>query len=240
MKAFNKQRFNLINMKGVKKYVLYAIGEIILVVIGILIAVNINYANETRKANQQFNTILNTYRQDVVTDTMLIAQHMQFLDLKKEAFDLFLSDTLTVEDYKLNPFGYSLITSHNPFRLQEKGLKLLEDHTDKSTKKTDSLVIRILATHHAYKTLLVQSQERINRDIDDNLSFLKNNKNWLKDLLNKNYTTEINSYFMSKDYFNRLALHKVYVVDNYISFLKAYHTSAKSILDLLDERLNTN
>ena len=40
------------------KYVSYAIGEVILVVIGILIAVNINNWNEQRKETQKLNRIL--------------------------------------------------------------------------------------------------------------------------------------------------------------------------------------
>ena len=40
-------------MKGTKKYLAYAVGEIVLVVIGILIAVSINNANERSKEKRQ-------------------------------------------------------------------------------------------------------------------------------------------------------------------------------------------
>lgn len=51
IKIFRHIRQSMINQNRTKKYLLYAIGEIILVVIGILIALQINNWNETRKEN---------------------------------------------------------------------------------------------------------------------------------------------------------------------------------------------
>ena len=42
MKLLNRFRRNIIEGSGLKKYLLYAVGEIILVVFGILIALGIN------------------------------------------------------------------------------------------------------------------------------------------------------------------------------------------------------
>ena len=49
IKFFRHIRQSMINQNRTKKYLLYAIGEIILVVIGILIALQINNWNEQRK-----------------------------------------------------------------------------------------------------------------------------------------------------------------------------------------------
>ena len=51
IKIFRKIRYDLMNQNKTAKYFKYAIGEIILVVIGILIALQINNWNETRKSN---------------------------------------------------------------------------------------------------------------------------------------------------------------------------------------------
>ena len=55
---FRKVRYNFINNKNTGKYLKYAIGEIILVVIGILIALQINNWNEHRIMKQQEQDIL--------------------------------------------------------------------------------------------------------------------------------------------------------------------------------------
>ena len=53
IKFFRHIRQRLIRENRFSKYALYAIGEIVLVVIGILIALQINNANENRKTRNQ-------------------------------------------------------------------------------------------------------------------------------------------------------------------------------------------
>jgi len=60
IKFFRKIRYDLMGKNKTGKYLKYAIGEIILVVIGILIALQINNWNESKKYNVR---LLKTYRQ---------------------------------------------------------------------------------------------------------------------------------------------------------------------------------
>jgi hypothetical protein len=62
------------------KYLLYAIGEIILVVIGILIALQINNANEHRKTNNIKHTYYNQIDTDLDKEIENINDRIQFLD----------------------------------------------------------------------------------------------------------------------------------------------------------------
>jgi len=62
------------------KYFKYAIGEIVLVVIGILIALQINNANETRKINKQLRGYLLSISKNIQSDTTEI---MAIHDLRK-------------------------------------------------------------------------------------------------------------------------------------------------------------
>jgi hypothetical protein len=65
IKFFRKIRQNMIQENKVTKYVLYAIGEIVLVVIGILIALQINNANEEKKQRAQEVKYLKNIKTDV-------------------------------------------------------------------------------------------------------------------------------------------------------------------------------
>jgi hypothetical protein len=58
IKFFRKIRFNALSRKRVPKYLIYATGEIILVVIGILIALSINNWNEERQLKNEETIIL--------------------------------------------------------------------------------------------------------------------------------------------------------------------------------------
>lgn len=55
---FRHLRQSMISKKGFSKYLLYAIGEIILVVVGILIALQINNWNEVRKNSNKEKVVL--------------------------------------------------------------------------------------------------------------------------------------------------------------------------------------
>ena len=73
MKIFRKIRFNLIGENKTGKYVKYAIGEIVLVVVGILIALQINNWNQTRKDNNA----LKEYLVKIKSHTLEDLQHLE-------------------------------------------------------------------------------------------------------------------------------------------------------------------
>jgi sensor domain CHASE-containing protein len=67
IKYFRKIRKKLLTENKFSKYLLYAIGEIILVVVGILIAVQLNNQNEFRKQKLIEIDILDGIRNDILT-----------------------------------------------------------------------------------------------------------------------------------------------------------------------------
>ena len=81
IKFFRKIRQNLLIENKTGKYFKYAIGEIILVVIGILIALQINNWNENRKAQKQETQIYTEIKSDLLQTRNDI--NKQFLSIKK-------------------------------------------------------------------------------------------------------------------------------------------------------------
>jgi hypothetical protein len=65
---FRKIRKKLADDNKPLKYIRYAVGEIVLVVIGILIALQINNWNEERKQNKIINTYLYNLEEDIYKD----------------------------------------------------------------------------------------------------------------------------------------------------------------------------
>ena len=68
IKFFRQIRYNLMNQNKTTKYFKYAIGEIILVVIGILIALQINTWNNERISNRIVKQSLNRMKTDINKD----------------------------------------------------------------------------------------------------------------------------------------------------------------------------
>ena len=65
IKFFRKIRQKLLTENRFSKYLLYAIGEIILVVIGILIAIQLNDFNEDRKERKKELSFLQKLKDDI-------------------------------------------------------------------------------------------------------------------------------------------------------------------------------
>jgi hypothetical protein len=68
IKIFRKIRQNLLSEGNTGKYFKYAIGEIVLVVIGILIALQINNWNEQHKIDKSLNSHLEILKQNLIED----------------------------------------------------------------------------------------------------------------------------------------------------------------------------
>jgi len=131
IKFFRKIRQQLLVKGAVKKYLLYAIGEILLVVIGILIALQINNWNEARKNRKEEQKILIGLQQEFklnerqfknvlsIHNRVLQAQlhWLQIMEGEREVPNNIALDTLftlSAENWTFNPVKgviNSLITS---------------------------------------------------------------------------------------------------------------------------------
>ena len=80
IKFFRKIRFDLMEKNKTGKYFKYAIGEIILVVIGILIAVQINNWHENKKSDRVLKNYYSQILQELEKDTTYIHQRIKILD----------------------------------------------------------------------------------------------------------------------------------------------------------------
>lgn len=70
IKFFRKIRQKLLSENRFSKYLIYAVGEIVLVVIGILIALSINNRNEISKNSEKEYKYLSNIRSEVIGDSL--------------------------------------------------------------------------------------------------------------------------------------------------------------------------
>ena len=110
IKFFRKIRQNLLTENKFSKYLLYAIGEIILVVIGILIALQINTANEQHKLKQQELIYLHNFDKSLKKDLEEIKVSMTHNSKIKKSLILlidYLEKDLPYQDSLKYHFGLS-------------------------------------------------------------------------------------------------------------------------------------
>ena len=117
IKFFRKIRQKLLEQNRVSKYLLYAFGEIILVVIGILIALQINNWNEVRKDSIKERLLidnLNIEFKDNLEDLDSVAKNIDTVIMALEqVFQLFGSKTDTINADRLNKLYSDALNSPN-------------------------------------------------------------------------------------------------------------------------------
>jgi len=91
IKFFRHIRQNLIMENKTSKYLKYAIGEIVLVVIGILIALQINNWNEERKERDQERKILNELMATLQTNSEVMVQDSLIRTKWNKSSDIIIS-----------------------------------------------------------------------------------------------------------------------------------------------------
>ncbi|MFT5228281.1 MAG: hypothetical protein ACI865_002169 [Flavobacteriaceae bacterium] len=95
IKFFRKIRYDLIEKNKTGKYLKYAVGEIVLVVIGILIALQINNWNESHKSNREETTILKNLCENL---KQAESQSTNFINAEEELVE----DLIVALDIKSN------------------------------------------------------------------------------------------------------------------------------------------
>ena len=124
IKFFRKIRYNLMEQNKTGKYLKYAIGEILLVVIGIIIALQLNNWNETRKKqnlkNEYLVSLKNDYRKDTIQLNDRIYQNKKRLEVLMHIYpDSINTSTITTSEEFISLFknkfgnGIRVINTYN-------------------------------------------------------------------------------------------------------------------------------
>jgi hypothetical protein len=100
IKFFRRIRQKLLSENNFSRYLLYAIGEIFLVVIGILIALSINNWNENRKHDNAEKVFLSGIKSDLLKDREYIYYVLDYIEPKIEAYRILMK--LEQQDYNTN------------------------------------------------------------------------------------------------------------------------------------------
>ena len=143
IKIFRKIRYDLIEKNKTGKYFKYAIGEIVLVVIGILIALQINNWNEQRKTqgNQdKYSMLLKTEANNNLKEVYKAIDVVSTTNLWQiKIFELIdgKQDTIT-ENYLSQAFGKVFVYTYK-FKYENSALSELKTSGDLKNVLNDSL-----------------------------------------------------------------------------------------------------
>ncbi|MBU2929020.1 hypothetical protein [Winogradskyella psychrotolerans] len=233
MKLFNGFRLKMVEGKRLKNYLIYAVGEIILVVIGILIAIAINKKTEARKAEDFTYKMAVQVRQKMAADIEILKSTRDGISEDLKIYNLYLKENKTDHErlkvVSQAPFLVTVSVQFAPIN------PMLSTALENASINNSSLSNKLLEIEQYYESMdrkLKPMENIITDELVANLRQIKDNFNWYEKLVSFNgkFTVDEYKYFGSDDYRNR-------VVHMKFLYLEGYDAMLASFEELLNERL---
>ena len=257
IKFFRHIRQNLIMKNKTGKYFKYAIGEIILVVIGILIALQINNFNESRKLEKSKQSLMLALKNELIENKNSLNRFSLELNKRNSKFNKVLRYSVgdyTIPDDSLKYYISNMVYERTLSTLNsvqeeainsgkfemlsdtlKQSLSLLKDYTN-SRKSLDDISIEILNFNSNYALDKIVAILSILPVIPDELSshpIVPKHPEFL--LSNKDLSTLLKN---PKTY---LILNKIYLLyaTDEVWIKHGLLKVTENTIDLIDEELNT-
>ena len=127
IKFFRRIRQKFIDEGSLKRYIFYSIGEIILVVIGILIAVQLNNWNQERIRNAELEVLLDKVEEDLIHNIKATSDAIEIYYISDSLTRKVINEEVTIKDYYNDEMLGNLLFRNQLLRLNTENInKLIE------------------------------------------------------------------------------------------------------------------
>ena len=204
IKFFRKIRQKLLSENKFSKYLAYAIGEIFLVVIGIMIALQVNNWNEKRKLDTKITKLIEKIEEDVIADIKQMTQTISFYVERESMMNDIIYKEVTAEDYRKFKY-YEILFNYSDFNPNTENInKLLQ--LEESIKPDYLPLIRDIKTlkkRQKYKDLAWNDLQKAFTANVDYYGLSGKDFIFRRDSTNINKT--INFYLTDENFLNRVS-----------------------------------
>ena len=222
----------------IKKYLIYAFGEIILVVIGILLALQINNWNIKKKESAKLQDILAVIKIDMEEDIEEIDVRLELLNDRIATIDSLLQDQYDLAGFKKCkscPYVYS---SYTVFVINNKGVNQLNEMNFDIAADKDSLYYEILNFYESMELGNDILNEMIKEKFSENMSILQNSQEWYSGWLTRQPSESANEFFIHDPFYkNRLSTFFTILEKNYIPYLEQSKAAMQELLTSINNKI---
>jgi hypothetical protein len=221
----------------------YAIGEIILVVLGILIALYINNQNEIKKEQEMFDQVLVEVEQELIYDIHLARKALDFYAYTDSLFLRILVDTLDIEDYSHSDArreltGAAYLLPYDVTLFKDDSFKKLNQIVGSTTKQQSLFQYLIDVFEYQLGTVLESSKYFKEEMIYERRKFRKHD--WYRKYLTNQLDDEtIIDYFLNDpEYLN--TAHAILILNTQARYaLSLFDKHAVSVYEEIHEYLDS-
>ncbi|MEB8327737.1 DUF6090 family protein [Flavobacteriaceae bacterium KMM 6897] len=246
IKLFRKIRQQLLTENKFSKYLMYAVGEIILVIIGILIALYINNKNEIGKNEDKFLSNLLLVHKELENNIQGTTRNLNYYFNKDSLIYSIMADTLTIDDYKNaqisneNTDGglglsYVIFNTTKATILNNSFIKLSQS-TDKVPEKYYPIIRDLEKVYSHHRTAVIDWNSKMQSLENDNVAKFSDTYDWfsklyffaqpnndafnffIEDPKYKNYISQY--YFLLKEQRDHIQAFRIEATKSYFSIAK--------------------
>lgn len=223
IKLFRKTRKNLLMENKTSKYFKYAIGEIVLLVIGILIALQINNWNENSKKSKEEEKLVHQINFDLENNKKELIELRKRLEINKVGIDSLIVRLQTKKYDLMFPVHLSATTRKIYFNNASSGYKTIQNGMAQLISNT-TVLNKILNIYDNDFNKIAIRETLMNQQIDD----------FQKDFINKYFKKSPNKMKIKLIEFDKVATDLFLPVDflsiiNNLEFINRLHQLKKTI-----------
>jgi uncharacterized protein DUF6090 len=249
IRFFRRIRLKSFGDNKIGKYLIYAIGEIILVVIGILMALQINNWNQQRLAEVKINRLLLEIKKSLTDEIEIAERGVKFYYQKDSLIKRIKEKKVTKQEFtaptRRSP-QYALLTYYNGFSLNRNAYENLVQMSDKIPVKYDTLYSDLKTLYKGGGGWIEERKTKLLDKFYPFQEYLRENKEWWSDIFQ---FKELNGSAIQYFLYDPIYLNWVYEIhddmeqhqESLNSFKKAATDINKQILELeINERKANN
>ncbi len=237
MKLFNALRFKMVEGKRLKNYLLYAIGEIILVVLGILIALAINDWKQQKNDQNELNRIIDVIETDLESDLKETKNAIAILKPAQKLMSKILHNPKFKDSIRNCVDCRYLLTGTYITNFNSKGYELLSTY-NKDLKSKNKYIDSILNFYETYSRSELEIKNKLMlNEVIDNMKYMRDHYDWYSAYYTQGKCNEnCLDYFESANYINRLTYFEALFYNAFLSEIEHCKDDLQKTLSFLKER----
>lgn len=237
IKFFRKIRQQLLTENKFSKYLMYAIGEILLVVIGILIALQINTWNDQRVKKAEISSVYVAVLEELESDIQILDEYLPVFNWKNAKLKQIVYEDISLEEWTNNDSLFRSFYSFPDFEISQQRFDLLKSKVaiDDDTRNLNR---KISDFYHKHTANLKVKDFEAALSFNRNISYWEENEEWLSlAYMDKEYS-KLGIYANENPLFRNKMMWFYIVLNRLERALREYQTQAKTISEEIKEYLN--
>ena len=231
---FRKIRKKMADDNKPMKYLRYAIGEIVLVVIGILIALSINNWNESRKNEEKLLIFFSEIQKELSVNINKTTKLIDFYKQKDSLISLVLQNKVNEHDYQNNLNLGALLFNYNLIQFRDNGYLKLKDNSNIIPPKYQPILNKLSTVFEVNKVTTETIQNQLIAFLVNYRNSLSDSKEWYSEYTSFNQSEITLNYFLNDPFYkNKVTDFRILIDNLHLSRLKSNALEAfKSLAEI--------